>query len=97
MERLEEIERDLAERQNEYADAAERWHRANRDKEKTYAEAYLAAAGAVTDRKVAAIDASSHIGTDDEARYVALKAAVNVLETRASIGQSLLRAHGRTT
>lgn len=95
MQRLEDIETDLAQRQNEYAEAAEDWTRQNREKEKTWAEAYLKADGQVTDRKAAAIEASCHIGQDAEARYVALKAAVGVLETRATIGQSLLRAHGR--
>lgn len=95
MERLEQIEQDLASRQNEYQQAAEDWHRANRDKEKSWADAYMLATGQVTDRKAAAIQASSHIGADAEARYVALKAAVSVLETRSMIGQSLLKAHGR--
>lgn len=97
MGRLEEIERDLGTRQNEYEAAAEAWHRAKRDKEKQWASAYLAhdKAKHVTDRKAAAILASEDIGREDEARYVALKAAVEVLTTRASIGQSLLRAHGR--
>lgn len=95
MSRLEEIEKDLAERQNEFTEAAEGWTRQNREKEKAWAEAYLKADGQVTDRKAAAIKASCHIGQEEEAAYVALKAAVGVLETRATIGQSLLRAHGR--
>lgn len=97
MERLEDIERDLGERQNEYQQAAEDWHRAKRDKEKAWASAYIAhdQAKHVTDRKAAAILASEGIGQEAEAKYVALKAAVEVLTTRATIGQSLLRAHGR--
>lgn len=95
MQRLEDIEQDLGQRQNEYAQAAEGWTRQNREKEKAWAEAYLKADGQVTDRKAAAVQASCHIGAEDEAAYVALKAAMSVLETRASIGQSLLRAHGR--
>lgn len=95
MQRLEDIEKDLGERQNEYQQAAEDWTRENRTKEKTWAEAYMKASGQVTDRKAAAILASAHIGEEAEARFVALKAAVNVLETRSMIGQSLLKAHGR--
>lgn len=95
IERLEAIEQDLADRQGEYEQAAEDWTRDNREKEKAWAEAYLAADGQVTDRKAAAIDESCYIGVASEARYVALKAAVSVLETRATIGQSLLKAHGR--
>lgn len=95
MQRLEDIEADLGNRQNDLAQAAENWTRQNREKEKAWAEAYLKADGQVTDRKAAAIQASCDIGQDDEACYVALKAAVAVLETRATIGMALLKAHGR--
>lgn len=97
MARLEEIERDLAERQNEYEKVAEGWTRAKREKELAWARAYTLATGTthVTDKKAAAIEASELIGLDAEARYTALKGVVDILTTRATIGQSLLKAHGR--
>jgi 7,8-dihydro-6-hydroxymethylpterin-pyrophosphokinase len=96
MERLEEIEQDLGLKQNEYERAASEWFGIRRDKEKAWATAYLGADdGAVTDRKASAILASEDVGREEEARYVALKAAIDVLMARATIGQSLLRAHGR--
>jgi hypothetical protein len=98
IERLEAIEQDLGERQLEYEQTAEQWTRDKREQAKAWATAYMESPGAqVTDRKAAAIQASEHIGEDSEARYVALKAAVGVLETRATIGQSLLKAHGRVS
>jgi hypothetical protein len=93
--RLEEIEQDLASRQNEYAEAAEAWVRKDREREQKNAEAYMAATGQVTDRKAAASNESATIGMEEEARYVGVRAVVKVLETRATIGQSLLKAHGR--
>lgn len=96
IERLEELERDLADRQAALEDAAEAWTRAKRDKELAWARAYMAAQdGAVTTRKAAAILASETIGVEAEARYQALTKVVAVIETRVSVGQSLLRAHTR--
>jgi hypothetical protein len=97
MERLEEIERDLADRQPEYERAAEAWTRAKREKELAWARGYTLSHGAknVTDRKAAAIEASELIGVDAEARFVSLKSVIEVLSTRSMIGQSLLKAHGR--
>lgn len=96
MERLEQIDRDLAERQNEYEDVAEKWTHSKRTREKVWAEAYISSVGKqVTDRKAAAILASELIGVDEEARFVGLKGVVDVLQTRSMIGQSLLKAHGR--
>lgn len=96
MQRLEDIEADLAERQNEYAEVSEAWTRSKRDKEKAWADAYMGASGQVTDRKAAAIQASAEVGLEDEAKYVGLKGVVEVLNTRAMIGMGLLKAHGRT-
>lgn len=96
MERLETIERELEEHQPDLSRYAEEWTRDKRRKEQTWAEAYMGASGAqVTDRKAAAIHASELIGMEAEAKYVGLKAVTEVLSTRAMIGQSLLKAHGR--
>lgn len=100
IERLEQIEQDLADVGPEFSDAAEAWTRAKRDKEKSWAEAYMSASVdgksvPVTDKKAAAIAASEHIGVESEARYVGCKAKVDVLETRSMIGMALLKSHGR--
>lgn len=96
---LEAIERDLAVRQNEYETAADEWTRRKRDKELSWARGYTLAASSknVTDRKAAAIEASELIGVDAEARYTALRGVIEVLTTRATINQSLLKAHGRAS
>lgn len=95
MERLEEIEEDLGERQNRLETAALDWYRVVRDRDLKHAQAYMAADGQVTDKKQAALLASSHIGVEEEAAYESLKAACRVLETRSTIGMSLLKAQGR--
>ena len=96
MERLEEIERALADKQNDYEKFAEDWTREKREKALAYARAYMAATGKnVTDRKQAAVLESENIGLEAEAKYTGLKGVVEVLTTRATIGQSLLKAHGR--
>lgn len=98
MDKLEEIERDLAHRQNEWEQVAEAWMRRKREKELAWARAYTLAgqtAKNVTDKKAAGIEASELIGMDDEARYTALRSVIEVLTTRATISQSLLKAHGR--
>ena len=93
--RLEEIERDLAIRQNALEAAALGWFRAKRDREREWATAYLAAEGPAHERKARADLAVATVGTMAEAEFEALRAVVRVLETRASIGQSLLRSQGR--
>jgi hypothetical protein len=93
--RLEEIEADLAERQNDIEDAALQWFRAKRDREKSWAEAFIEATGTVPERKAKADLAVEGIGVEEEARYEAGKAVTRVLETRASIGQSILRSQTR--
>jgi hypothetical protein len=90
--RLAEIENDLAIRQNALESAASNWYRAKRDKEKARAVAFMAAEGTVAERNAAADEAHALDGKNEEAEYEALKAVVRVLETRASIGQSILKA-----
>lgn len=105
MERLEGIEQDLGERQNEYEAAAEDKHKLVRDYELRVARASLQAQGATaTEKKWRALEAIAASDdelyaklTEAEGKYEGLKAAVRVLETRATIGQSLLKAMARTT
>lgn len=95
MERLAEIENDLAERQNGLERAGLAWFKAKRDREKKHAIEFLKAEGTVPQRNAIADKATAEIGADDEASWEAQRAVVRVLETRASIGQSILRAQGR--
>jgi hypothetical protein len=98
IERLETIERELADKQPDFEKYAESWTRAKREQELAWARAYTLAAGTtknVTDRKAAAIEASAMQCMDDEARYVGLKGVIDVLQTRSMIGMALLKAHGR--
>lgn len=103
--RLEQIDTDLAEKMNEYEDAADQRARAVRDWEHRFAICMKVAQGTnEASRKahafVAAVeqDNGKLFGElkDAEARYDALKAVTRVLETRATIGQSILRAQGRS-
>lgn len=94
--RLREIEVDLAERQNEFSDAARKRARLVREVEYAEAVAYAKASGNTTDRRAAAkalVGESQEYKdlTAAESAYEAGKAAVNVLSTRATIGQTLLR------
>lgn len=99
MARLAGIEADLATRQNEFAQAARNRARLIRDVEYAEAVAYQRAkaeGAGPTDAKQsarAAVGASQEYQdlTAAEAAYEAGKAAVNVLSTRATIGQTLLR------
>lgn len=93
LQNLDQIDRDLATRQNEYEAAAEAWFTSKRDREYEWAKAFVEAKGTVPARKAAADMATARHGVECEARYEALKAVVRVLETRASIQQSILKAH----
>lgn len=95
IERLEAIEGDLADRQNDAETAAESWFMAKRDKERERAEAFIAADGPMELRKAIAELASVNTGKEEEGRWHGTKAAIDVLEARAMIGMALLRAHGR--
>lgn len=95
-ERLEAIESDLAIRQNTFEAAAFAWFKAKRDREKRWAQAYLSAEGPAHERKANADLAVAMVGALEEAEYEAVKAVVRTLETRATIGQSLLRSQGRS-
>lgn len=95
MARLTEIENDLATRQNALESAGRKWVIAKRDREKARAVAFLSAQGTVAERNAIADELTALDGKNEEAEWEALRAVVRVLETRASIGQSLLRSMGR--
>lgn len=98
--RLEEIEEALAVLDHETDHPAAAFFRAKRDWEFAWAQTYLKQEGTVEERKQRTIIAM--YPSEDykrfvvaEARYEAHKARTRTLETRASIGQSLLRASTR--
>ncbi len=95
IDRLEEIERDLALRQNAYEDAAMAWYRLRKERERVHATVFIQTEGPVAERKAHADLAIADLGWEEEGRWEALRGIVRVLESRASIGQSLLRAQGQ--
>jgi hypothetical protein len=95
MARLEDIENDLAVRQNAWESAARRWFGIQGDLRKDWATAFLTADGNATEKRAAADQAMAGRGGHEQAEYEAIRAVVKVLETRATIGMSILKAQGR--
>jgi hypothetical protein len=100
--RLEEIDRDLSERQNSYETAAGDRARLIRDWEKRLAVCMRTAKGSDANaRKASALVAATGQDdlyerlTDAEGRFEALKAVSRVLEVRSAIGMSVLKSQGR--
>ena len=89
--RLEDLEKDLAARQPALEAAARAWFLEKRDREHRFATEFLRAEGSVEQRKQYATIVTSHVGVEAEAEYEALRAVVRVLETRASVLQSLAK------
>lgn len=101
VERLESIERDVADRQVKGEESAESFYRAKRDYELEYAKAFIQAKGSPTERKQQATEALEKHPTyfallESEGAYEGWKAVMRALEQRASIGQSLLKAQRET-
>lgn len=101
MTRLSEIEDDLAQRQNDYERATGEQSRLKRDWNLRFARALVAQPKTLTvdERKAQALLALA--ASDDgiyeeysaaEAQADALRSVMDVLKTRASIGQSLLKS-----
>jgi hypothetical protein len=103
MQRLEEIEKDLGERQNDYETAAEDRARLLRDWEKRLAIHMRTAKGPNSEvRKATGLASAIEQDdlyerlTDAEARFEAQRVVIDkVLSARATIGQSLLKGLGR--
>jgi hypothetical protein len=100
--RLEEIETDLAKRQNDYETAAKDFARHKRDWEQKLASCRIVAKGGDADtRKANALLAA--VASDEmyknlkeaEGAFEGCKAVISVLNTRAMIGMAILRAQGR--
>ena len=102
MQRLAEIEADLQTRQLDYETAADERARLIRDWEKRLARATATAKGGDANaRKQAALVMAADQDdlyerlTAAEGSYAACHAVIKVLETRATIGMSILRSQGR--
>jgi|HubBroStandDraft_6_1064221.scaffolds.fasta_scaffold1423265_2 hypothetical protein len=97
MHRLAEIETDLASRQNTLESAARDWYGAKREIERAKAQALLGSEEKFVAEKRARAELAAYDveHAASEAEYVAVKAVVDVLSERASICQSLLKAHSR--
>lgn len=93
--RLEEIETDLASRQNDLEAAALDWFKAKREREKSHAEVFLNDTGTVAERKAKADLATADVGCAEEGKYEGLRGVVRVLDTRAAIGMAILKSQGR--
>lgn len=96
---LEQIDKDLAERGPSLESSAEEWFKAKREREKKRAVAFLSHITdpngkplSVAERNAIADSLTADIGAEHEAIFEARKAAVKVLDTRATINQSLLNA-----
>jgi hypothetical protein len=94
-ERLEAIDQRLSQLENGYEEAALAWFRKKRDREHRWAHVYVTTDGPAYLRKAAADGATLDEGLEAEAAYEGKKAVIRMLETRASIGQSILRAQSR--
>lgn len=98
--RLMDIDRDLTLRQPNLENEARSYFQAKRDYEKQWATEYLKTKGTVEERRNKTIlalynsDAYKRL-IAAEGAWEGLKAVTRTLETRASIGQSLLRAMQR--
>lgn len=101
--RLEQIEADLATRQNDFEKAAAEKYRLAREFELRHARAFVAASGSTATEKKAHATLALAAAEDNlwermgraEGEYEGLKAAVRTLETRSVIGMALLKSHGR--
>jgi hypothetical protein len=93
---LDEIQQDLALRQNLLEQAARNWYIAKREKEHKRAVTFLSTEGTVAERNAAADRETALEGKHAEAEYEALRGVVRVMETRANIGMAILKAHGRS-
>ncbi len=96
--RLEAIDADLALRVDALEAAARAWMLAKREREHAHAVAFITAKQdglTVAESEAMADRESCMIGQEAEAEFEAIRAVVRVLETRATIGASLLKAYGR--
>ncbi len=89
-EKLELLEKDLEIRQTPLAEAAHAFYVAKREQEKAQAKIFLTAAGSVEARRAESIIKTEGFA-EAEAVFEARKRAINVIEARASILQTLAK------
>lgn len=95
-ERLEAVDTELALRLNDLEEAAMTWFRIKPKRERMWAESYIRVDGPAHIRKVAADSSvANEEWAEAEGRYEVLKVIVRGLESKASIGQSILRSQSR--
>ncbi len=92
LERLEGIERELAEAENAFEAAAMDWFRQRRFRANEEARAYVKAEGTDTARRLVAKDIGMATGWEAEAKYEIAKSKIRTLSDRSTIGMSILRA-----
>jgi hypothetical protein len=92
---LDQIQQDLALRQNLLEQAARNWFNAKREKEHKRAVTFLSTEGSVAERNAAADREVALEGKEAEGEYEALRGVVRVMETRANVCMAILKAHGR--
>ncbi len=92
LERLEQIEWQLAEAENDFEVAAMAWFKVRRLRAHQEATAFVSAQGTDTARRLAAKAVGADVGWEDEARYEILKTKIRTLSDRSTIGMSILRA-----
>jgi 3-dehydroquinate dehydratase len=93
--RLEALDIDLAIFQNEIEEAALDWFRAKREREKAHASAFLTAKGSIAARHAVAELETCTQGMDEEAVWEAKRHKLKVLESRAAVAMSILKAQSR--
>lgn len=94
-ERLEEIERLIAETLNEAEGAALAWFRKKAEREQEWTREYIAASGPAHVRKATADLRASSIGIEEEARWESTKVMLRGLSDRGNIGMAILKSQGR--
>ncbi len=94
--RLEALEADLADFQNEIEEAAMEWFLAKRQKEKRRASSFLTAKGSIAARGAVADLETAEFGMAEEATWEAKRHRLKVLETRANVAMAILKSQGRS-
>ncbi len=97
IDRLEEIDHELAIRQNLYEEAARAWYTMLGTVTKNKAIEFRKAEGNSTERREAANEIHGEDGSREQAEFEALRAVIKVLEARAMVGMAILKSQGRVS
>lgn len=91
LDRMRELDNQLASIGNEYGDVAATKVRAHHDREFAFASAYNASEGNSTDRRQAARASVGSMGRDADAGYAKIVADFELCSTRATLLESMLK------